>query len=688
MNLSDSIKRGLLVALVLLTGSSFAGKPVVEEGPRGGLVETKEERGARMGWWREARFGMFIHWGLYAVHGGEWKGRQYRGWSEWVVQGIPVADYETLVPRFNPVQFNAEEWAKLAKDAGMKYIVITTKHHEGFCLWDTKLTTFSVMSTPFKRDIMKELAAACQKEGIRLGWYYSVMDWHHPEYIPRREVDKRPAEKDCYPRYVNYMKGQLKELLANYGPISVVWFDGDWEHSAGENNSKEIGELIYGLQPGALINNRINMAMDFDTPEQKIPEKDVPKRDWETCMTITSSWGYNKSLRNWKPTSVLLRNLADTASKGGNYLLNVGPTGEGIITPQDTERLREVGAWLKVNGEAIYGTQASPFRSSAATPWGRCTRKSLPGGGTRLYLHVFEWPEGKRLEVAELCNPADKAYLLTDKAGQLKMESNGKNGQVVLLPATQPDPINTVVVLEYAGEPVTHHPPVFETSAAILYDSMDVAISSPARGAEIRYTSDGSEPSATSPKVTGPIHLTQTTTIKARSFYKGQPILETVQATFTKTSPAPAAKAAGLKQGLRYEYFEGTWKQASEMTALKPVSTGVVPTFDISSHKVPDKFGFRFTGYVEVPKDGVYAFELTSDDGSQMLIGDKLVVDNDGPHSMKEATGAAALAKGLHPITVLFFDSGGSSGLKVRWSESGGALRPIEPGVLHYQTAQ
>ena len=267
MNLSDSIKRGLLVALVLLTGSSFAGKPVVEEGPRGGLVETKEERGARMGWWREARFGMFIHWGLYAVHGGEWKGRQYRGWSEWVVQGIPVADYETLVPKFNPAQFNAEEWAKLAKDAGMKYIVITTKHHEGFCLWDTKLTTFSVMSTPFKRDIMKELAAACQKEGIRLGWYYSVMDWHHPEYIPRREVDKRPAEKDCYPRYVNYMKGQLKELLTNYGPISVVWFDGDWEHSAGENNSKEIGELIYGLQPGALINNRINMAMDFDTPE-------------------------------------------------------------------------------------------------------------------------------------------------------------------------------------------------------------------------------------------------------------------------------------------------------------------------------------------------------------------------------------------------------------------------------------
>ncbi|MBI2432507.1 MAG: alpha-L-fucosidase, partial [Candidatus Hydrogenedentes bacterium] len=346
--------------------------------------------------------------------------------------------------------FNADEWVKIAQDAGMKYIVITSKHHDGFCLFDSKLTEYDVMSTPFKRDIMKELSEACQRAGIKMCWYHSILDWHHPDYLPRgegspRPWDTRPTQGADLNRYLDYMKGQLRELVTNYGPIGVLWFDGGWEHKAEELHADEVTGMLRSIQPNIIINNRIQIPQDFDTPEQKIPDTGIPGRDWETCMTMNDTWGFKSTDTNWKSTQDLIRKLVDIASKGGNFLLNVGPTAEGLIPTASVERLAAMGAWMKVNGESIYGTTASPFQGLA---WGRCTTK--PG---KLYLHVFDWPGDGKLVVPGLKNKVEKAYLLADPGRNALAVSRSGKDQTVALAATAPDPIASVVVLEIAGAP-------------------------------------------------------------------------------------------------------------------------------------------------------------------------------------------------------------------------------------------
>ncbi|MDZ7312885.1 MAG: alpha-L-fucosidase, partial [candidate division KSB1 bacterium] len=329
--------------------------------------ETPAQHDARMQWWREARFGMFIHWGLYAIPAGEWKGNTNH--AEWIrtTAQIPLDQYDKFVQQFNPVKFNAEEWVRLAKDAGMKYIVITSKHHDGFCLFDSKQTDFDVMSTPFKRDILKELSEACRKEGIKMCWYHSIMDWHHPDYLPRREWEKNRSTRGAnFDRYVQYMKAQLKELLTNYGAIGVLWFDGEWENTWNPQRGRDLYKYVRSLQPDIIINNRVGagrsgmegftkegeFAGDFGTPEQQIPATGLPGVDWETCMTMNDHWGYNQNDQNWKSSQELIRMLADIASKGGNFLLNVGPTAEGLFPQPSIDRLREIGQWMKVNSEA------------------------------------------------------------------------------------------------------------------------------------------------------------------------------------------------------------------------------------------------------------------------------------------------------------------------------------------------
>jgi alpha-L-fucosidase len=398
--------------------------------------ETPAERDARMQWWREARFGMFIHWGVYSVLG--------RG--EWVMHSekIPVAEYEKLVPQFNPVKFDAREWVQLAKDAGQKYIVITSKHHDGFCMFDSALTDYDIMSTPFGRDVLKELADECHRQGIRICWYHSILDWHHPDYLPRREWDDRPPDEADYDRYIDYMKGQLRELLTNYGDIGIIWFDGGWEHRAEEHRADEVVDMIRELQPQIIINNRIGLPEDYGTPEQEIPATGTPGRDWETCMTINWHWGYAETDQGHKSVEELLHNLVDIASKGGNFLLNVGPRPDGTIQPEHQERLRAMGAWLRRNGESIYGTTAGPFRKLA---WGRCTAK--PG---KLYLHVFEWPETGELDVPGLNNEVARAYSLSDRERHLAVQRYD-DGIFVNVPAEAPDEIDSVVVLEIEGEP-------------------------------------------------------------------------------------------------------------------------------------------------------------------------------------------------------------------------------------------
>lgn len=416
----------------------------------------------RMDWWRDARFGLFIHWGLFSIPAGEWDGKSNHEALIRKSAQIPLEKYNEFVPQFNPVKFDANEWVKMAKDAGMKYIVFVTKHHDGFCLFDSKETDFDIMSTPFKRDVLKELSDACEKQGITLCLYYSIMDWHHPDYLPRRSWEKKsPAKTANFDSYITYMKNQLNELIHNYAKIGVLWFDGEWEKTWTHEQGKDLYKYLKNLQPDLIINNRVdkgrqdNAGMtkdnsfygDFGTPEQEIPSMGLPGVNWESCMTMNDYWGYNKNDQNWKSSEDLVRKLVDIASKGGNFLLNVGPTSEGLFPDSSIVRLKDIGSWMKENGEAIYGTQASPFKELG---WGRCTQK-IKDKKTILYLHVFDWPTNGKLIVPGLENKIVKAYALKDNSKKnLLLEKAGAVVSVDVSNITQSN-YATVIAIEIEG---------------------------------------------------------------------------------------------------------------------------------------------------------------------------------------------------------------------------------------------
>ncbi|MGQ9731787.1 MAG: alpha-L-fucosidase [Candidatus Zipacnadales bacterium] len=457
----------LSILAVTAALAGYCGLPYPQEA---GAPETPEQRDARMKWWREARFGMFIHWGLYAIPAGTWKGQRIDGIGEWIMHNakIPVAEYAALAEQFNPVKFDANEWVSIAKNAGMKYIVITSKHHDGFAMFHSEASPYNIYdATPFKRDPLAELAEACRKQDIKLGFYYSqAQDWHHPggaaaggHWDPAQDGDM-----DEYLRTIAVP--QVREILSNYGPVAILW----WDTPIGMNRERaEMLLPLLKLQPGIITNNRLGGGFpgDTETPEQHIPATGLPGRDWETCMTMNDTWGYKSYDNNWKSTETLIRNLVDIASKGGNYLLNVGPTAEGIIPQPSVDRLREMGAWLKLNGESIYATSASPFRR---LPWGRCTQK--PG---KLYLHVFDWPTDGKL-VLPLKNRVTKAYLLTEPGTTLAVTSS-EQGTTIMIPPQPPDPIDTVIVAEIEGEP--------ESLAVTLFQAEDGTVRLAAAEAEI-----------------------------------------------------------------------------------------------------------------------------------------------------------------------------------------------------------
>ena len=392
----------------------------------------------RLGWWREARFGMFIHWGLYAIPAGTWKGEKVPGIGEWIMlrARIPVAEYEPLAEQFNPVKFNAAEWVALAKEAGQKYLVITAKHHDGFCLFQSDYTDYNIVDgTPFGRDPMQELAAECQKQGVRLCFYYSqTQDWHHPDG-DGNDWDFDEASKDFDGYIDNYVKPQVRELLTNYGPIGLIWFD--TPKGISQTQSQSLLELCAELQPECLVCGRLgNTLGDYATSQDNTIPGQVADVDFETPATINDTWGFKSDDHNWKSTADLIHKLVDTASKGGNYLLNVGPTAEGVIPRPSVDRLKAIGMWVHANGESIYGTQAGPIQG---LDWCRSTAK-----GQTVYLHVFAWPAGGEIKLTGV--QASKVYLLGDPQQPLPITQAGDT-LIIQGPAQPPDAIDTVLVL-------------------------------------------------------------------------------------------------------------------------------------------------------------------------------------------------------------------------------------------------
>ncbi|OGV66231.1 MAG: hypothetical protein A2283_06740 [Lentisphaerae bacterium RIFOXYA12_FULL_48_11] len=445
--------------------------------------ESAVDRDARMSWWREARFGMFVHWGLYSGLAGTWEGKPVgtKGGMEWIQQRVK-ADTDTYaksaIPLFKPAPDFAKEWAKLAKDAGCRYIVFTTKHHDGFALHDSKISDYDAGSV-LKRDLVKEIVDAARGEGLRVGFYHSVIDWHHDQYeYAKSKQLPHPLKGKPYPngershsKYLDYLHGEVAELLSNYGKVDVVWWDYSAQDFQGDEawRAFDLMNLVRGKQPGIIMNNRLfrckeagwasmgtdgfipNLESkygDFITPEQHIPATGMPGVDWETCMTLNTTWGYSDHDKAWKSDEVLIRNLVDIASKGGNYLLNIGPQGDGSVTPETINSFRAIGAWMKVNCDAIYGTTASPFKSLA---WGRCTQKKMADGKTRLYLHVFDWPTDGKLIVPCIASKPQKAFLLA--GGKTLEASSGGNKITIAVPPAAPDKIASVVVLDFEGTP-------------------------------------------------------------------------------------------------------------------------------------------------------------------------------------------------------------------------------------------
>jgi alpha-L-fucosidase len=477
--LHRSIATGLLLASASLAQAQLQGsKP--DETPTNHPVpaiqdtETPAQRNARMAWWRDARFGMFIHWGLYSIPAGEWHGQRTTHIGEWIMNdlSIPVADYKAFATQFNPTGFSAHDIVALAKSAGMKYIVITAKHHDGFAMFDSKADSFNIVAaTPYKRDPLKELAEECRKQGVKLGFYYSQsQDWTAPGggAAVRGDHNKDTghwdkAQDGSFDDYLHKKSiPQIKELLENYkGYPVVVWFDTPGKAMTPER-AAEVVKLL-NKYPNLIWNNRLGGTYkgDTETPEQYIPAQGYPGRDWESCMTMNDTWGYKFYDTKFKSTETLLRNLIDIASKGGNYLLNIGPDSKGIVPQPEVERLQQMGQWLKVNGEAIYGTSATIFDVPTGTfsttekgrngqpkfnpTWNwRSTTKA-----NKVYVEIFDWKD--TFHVDKMPRKVTGAYLLADPAKRpLKFTQNG-TALDVQLPSKALDPIATVLVLTTAS---------------------------------------------------------------------------------------------------------------------------------------------------------------------------------------------------------------------------------------------
>ncbi len=438
-------------AKALATTAQAAGKNSVAGGEAhtGANTQARTEaasRKDRLRWWQEAHFGMFIHWGLYSLIG-----RQ-----EWTMEmeGVPISQYELLAKHFNPRPGAAREWAKLAKRAGQKYMVLTSKHHDGFCLFDTKLTDYCAPKQAAGRDLVREFVDAARAEGLRVGLYYSLMDWHHPDGA------RCATDPEARRRFVDYTHGLIRELLTNYGKIDILWYDVSLPLTPEQWESERMNRMVFELQPDILVNNRNGLEGDFSTPEQKI-QSEKSGRAWESCMTLNDSWGYSAADDGWKSARTVLTNLINCAKEGGNYLLNIGPEPDGTVPEASSRILGEVGRWLETNGRAIFGTDPGSFG------WGNYA--SYTRRGNTLYMHVYRWPgptpaqswlpfyqPGVVVAIGGL-NAKVKSARLLATGTPVAFEQNALGVRFTGLPDRAPDSPLTVIEIECESVPSMNH---------------------------------------------------------------------------------------------------------------------------------------------------------------------------------------------------------------------------------------
>ena len=459
------------------TGSAFAASLVPFRGVDGELFPRTEERQKeprpydparekRLQWFHEAKYGLFIHWGLYSIPAGQWNGRAIPGLGEWIMNRaqIPVREYEKLASRFNPVKFDADEWVQLAKDSGMKYMVITSKHHDGFAMFHSKVSPYNVFdATPFKRDVLKELSEACARGNMRLGFYYSQsQDWHEPNGAGNF-WDFGPDDKKDYDQYLRgKAEPQVRELLTGYGPVALVWFD--TPRMMKGDRAQRFADIVGSLQPNTLIDGRLGTEGDYRTTGDNVIPSEIQDEAWETPATINHTWGYRTDDTDWKSPGQIAFKLVDIVSKGGNYLLNVGPMSNGVIPQASQDNLRTVGRWLKVNGEAVYSAGPTPFGEELGEPSSRGAMDlrgkplffpqtewrvtSKPG---KLYFTFFDEPRAP-FPVPAMKNTVKRAYQLADGAPVPTGSEGGRTTLDIKRPIL--DPMATVVVVEFEGDRV------------------------------------------------------------------------------------------------------------------------------------------------------------------------------------------------------------------------------------------
>lgn len=436
--------------------------------------ESSAERDARLRWWRDARFGMFIHWGPVSLRGTE------IGWSRG--RQVPADEYDQLYKKFAPVRFDAEAWVSIAKAAGMKYVVITSKHHDGFCLWDSETTKYDIASTPFARDVLAELAEACRKQGLRFSTYYSICDWWHPDYPTGSPGGRTLKPSPNLPRYIAYMKRQLHELVEKYGPLGILWFDGEWEKPWTPELGKDLYRYVRDLQPNIIVNNRVGKGRsgmagttgaeslapgDYDTPEQRVGAFNR-ERPWETCMTICRQWAW-KPDDTMKPLRECMQTLLRTVGGDGNLLFNVGPMPDGRIEPRQAERLREMGRWLETYGSAVYGTRGGPFKPGR---WGASTSTR-----DRIHLFVMRWPSEGPLRLPAI--PRRIVSWQTCTPGEVRVVQS-TDAITVSAPESARDAIATVIELTVDGRAVA-----IEPLSVSSFPSGSLAFGRPARASNV-----------------------------------------------------------------------------------------------------------------------------------------------------------------------------------------------------------